>query len=49
MNILCSKEDLTKTGVYIFKNSVNNKCYIESTVMSFRKRMEHHVSLLRAN
>ena len=49
MNILCSKEDLTKTGVYIFKNSVNNKCYIGSTVMSFRKRMEHHVSLLRAN
>lgn len=49
MNILCSKEDLTKTGVYIFKNSVNNKCYIGSTVMSFQKRMEHHVSLLRAN
>lgn len=47
MNIKCNESDLVKTGVYIFKNNVNNKCYIGSTVVSFEKRMMHHLYHLK--
>lgn len=43
MNIICSNDELELTGVYVFKNILNDKMYIGSTTMSFRKRMEHHV------
>lgn len=37
-----------KSGVYIIKNLLNNKVYIGSTTMRVMKRIEHHVSMLRA-
>lgn len=40
-------EELGKIGVYKILNTVDNKCYIGGTTMSFQKRMRHHVSLLR--
>lgn len=50
IKIKCDLNDLkTKQGVYIFRNTVDNKCYIGSTVMTFEKRMEHHVWHLREN
>lgn len=48
IKIICDKEKLKEIGVYIFKNTISNKCYIGSTVMSFSKRMEHHVNRLRS-
>ena len=36
-------------GIYYIKNTKNGKCYIGSTVMTFRKRMEHHLWHLREN
>lgn len=41
-------EEFEQTGVYEIKNLVNGKVYIGSTVMSFKKRLNHHRSLLRA-
>ena len=50
MKIKCCENDLkTCCGVYIFRNLIDNKCYIGSTVMTFEKRMLHHVSHLRGN
>lgn len=50
MKIKCCENDLkTCCGVYIFKNLIDNKCYIGSTVMTFEKRMLHHLSHLRGN
>lgn len=50
IKINCKIEDLDNCqGVYIFKNTKNGKCYIGSTVMTFRKRMEHHLWHLREN
>lgn len=40
-------EDLK--GVYCILNKVNNKRYIGSTVISFKDRMSHHRSRLKAN
>lgn len=42
----CSSE---KSGVYVIKNLVNNKLYIGSSTMRVVKRIEHHISMLRAN
>jgi hypothetical protein len=42
----CSSE---KPGVYVIKNLINNKIYIGSSVMRVIKRIEHHISMLRAN
>jgi group I intron endonuclease len=42
----CSSE---KPGVYVIKNLINNKIYIGSSVMRVMKRIEHHISMLRAN
>jgi group I intron endonuclease len=42
----CSSE---KPGVYVIKNLINNKMYIGSSVMRVIKRIEHHISMLRAN
>jgi len=42
----CSSE---KPGVYVIKNIINNKLYIGSSTMKVLKRIEHHVSMLRAN
>ena len=41
----CSSE---KPGVYVIENLMNNKVYIGSTTMRVLKRIEHHVSMLRA-
>lgn len=49
MQIKCNLNDLEKTGVYIFRNTLNNKCYIGSTIVSFQERMKHHVNCLRIN
>jgi group I intron endonuclease len=50
IKIICDKSNLdTCSGVYIFRNTVNNKCYIGSTVMTFKKRMDHHLWHLREN
>jgi len=38
-----------KPGVYVIENLMNNKIYIGSSVMRVIKRIEHHVSMLRAN
>jgi group I intron endonuclease len=40
---------LEKPGVYVIENLMNNKVYIGSSVMRVMKRIEHHVSMLRAN
>lgn len=42
-------DQLHQTGVYIIENLTNNKIYVGSTTMSFLKRFQHHLSLLRAN
>jgi group I intron endonuclease len=42
----CSSE---KPGVYVIENLMNNKIYIGSSTMRVMKRIEHHVSMLRAN
>ena len=42
-------QDLYKCGVYCIKNKVNGRCYIGSTIMSIKKRTDHHISLLRSN
>jgi group I intron endonuclease len=42
----CSSE---KPGVYIIENLMNGKAYIGSSVMRVIKRIEHHISMLRAN
>ena len=50
IKVKCSQENFENcTGVYIFKNKINGKCYIGSTVMSFKKRFNHHVYHLREN
>jgi group I intron endonuclease len=50
IKINCNKHDLENcTGVYIFRNTKNGKCYIGSTVMTFKKRMDHHLWHLREN
>ena len=39
MKIKCNENDLKNCcGVYIFKNLIDNKCYIGSTVMTFEKK-----------
>jgi group I intron endonuclease len=39
---------LEKPGVYVIENLINNKVYIGSTTMRALKRIEHHISMLRA-
>lgn len=43
MNVTCNENELELTGVYMFKNILNDKVYIGSTTMTFKRRMEHHV------
>lgn len=48
IKILCNQADFkTKTGVYVFRNIINRKIYIGSTVTSFEKRFNNHVYHLR--
>ena len=50
IKIKCNLENLNNcSGVYIFRNTINGKCYIGSTVMTLKKRMEHHLWHLREN
>ena len=42
-------ELLQEKGVYALVNTINNKMYIGSTIMSFSKRCNHHVNRLRNN
>ena len=42
----CSSE---KPGVYVIENLMTNKIYIGSSTMRVIKRIEHHISILRAN
>ena len=39
---------LEKPGVYVIENLMNNKLYIGSSTMRIVKRIEHHISMLRA-
>ena len=39
---------LEKPGVYVIENLMNNKVYIGSSIMRIKKRIEHHISMLRA-
>lgn len=48
MNVTCNENELELTGVYMFKNILNDKVYIGSTTMTFKRRMEHHVWSLRS-
>lgn len=41
-------EEFKETGVYEIVNTINGHSYIGSTKMSFQKRLNHHISLLRA-
>lgn len=50
ITIKCDLNNLNNCcGVYIFRNTINGKCYIGSTVMTLKKRMEHHLWHLREN
>jgi group I intron endonuclease len=49
MKIIINNFKLSEKGVYQFKNLINNKLYIGSTIMTFEKRFYHHLSMLRAN
>ena len=50
MQIKCNLNDFeSKQGVYVLRNLETNKCYIGSTIMTFKKRMEHHLWNLREN
>lgn len=50
IKIKCNLENLNNcSGVYIFRNTISGKCYIGSTVMTLKKRMEHHLWHLREN
>ena len=50
MQIKCNLNDFeSKQGVYVLRNIETNKCYIGSTIMTFKKRMEHHLWNLREN
>lgn len=49
MKININNFKLSEKGVYQFKNLVNSKLYIGSTIMTFEKRFYHHLSMLRAN
>ncbi len=41
--------DIEKSGVYRIRNIQNGKSYIGSTVMTMRKRINHHLSMLQTN
>lgn len=41
-------EQLDQKGVYFIINKINDNIYIGSTTMTFLKRFQHHLSLLRA-
>lgn len=43
-----TEEELLKCGVYQIKCVQNNKIYIGSTVQTFKKRLNHHISMLKA-
>lgn len=49
IKIIPNKEKLDLQGVYMFLNTINDKCYIGSTVMTFKKRFDNHVYHLRHN
>lgn len=49
MLINVEPENLLKKGVYKIINKTTGKYYIGSTVMTFLKRLQHHISRLRAN
>jgi group I intron endonuclease len=42
-------EEFLQCGVYAIENIVTKQCYIGSTTMTFKKRLNHHRSMLRAN
>lgn len=42
-------QNLDKQGVYLIKNTSNDKVYVGSTTMSFNKRFLHHINRLRNN
>lgn len=42
-------ENIEKCGVYEIRNTQNNKMYVGSTKMSFLKRLQHHLSMLKRN
>jgi group I intron endonuclease len=50
MNInILNTEDLLKCGVYKITNKTTNRCYIGSTIMTFIKRINHHINRLNCD
>lgn len=50
MKIIVDKEYcLDKCGVYLIRHIESNRVYVGSTTMTLLKRIQHHISLLRAN
>ena len=49
MNIVISKNQEKKSGVYIIKNTLNGKVYIGSTISGFKKRIKEHIYELIKN
>ena len=46
--LLSSPEELSKSGVYCIKNTINKKVYIGSTKNTFKRRFYEHTRLLKA-
>lgn len=44
MQNLYTEEEMSRYGVYIIKNTINNKIYIGSTIESFEKRIKRHIN-----
>lgn len=49
IKIQANPENLLKRGVYKIVNITTGKYYVGSTIMTFIKRFQHHISMLRAN
>lgn len=47
MKIVANLQDLENTGIYIIKNTINNKFYIGSASVKLRLRINHHISSLK--
>ena len=43
---IIDKLNMDKSGIYLIKNTTNNKCYVGLTRVSFDKRLKEHISYL---
>jgi group I intron endonuclease len=49
MNTINYKGNSTKTGIYLIRNTLNNKVYVGSTKRSFHCRKTRHLNALLRN